>query len=47
VNQRSGDFRGAAHDDGVGVGEIRGELFGRPACTRIDGPAFRAQHIQR
>ena len=47
VDQRSGDFRGAAHDDGIGVGEIGDELFGRPACTGVDGPAFRAQHIQR
>jgi hypothetical protein len=42
VDERGGHFRGAAHDDRVGIGEVGGELFGRAACTGIDAPPFRA-----
>ena len=35
-DERGGDLRGAADDERVGVGEIGGELFGRPARPGID-----------
>ena len=41
-----GDLGGAADDDGVGVGDVGGKLFGRPARTGIDAPSFRAEHIE-
>ena len=31
----------------VGVGEIGGKLFGRPARSGIDVPAFGAQQVER
>jgi hypothetical protein len=47
VDERRGHFRGAADDDCLGVGDVRGELFGRPARTSIDIPSLRAKHIER
>ena len=46
-DQIGGHFRGAAHDDGVGVGEIGGQVGRRAAAARIDGPAFGAQEVER
>ncbi len=33
------DFRGAADEQGIGIGQIGGELVRRPARARIDGPS--------
>ena len=45
-NQIGGHFRGAAHDDRVGVGEIGGEFGGRPAAARVNVPAFGAEQVE-
>jgi hypothetical protein len=40
-----GDLRGAAHDEGVGLGEIACQLGGFPAGLGVDGPSGRAQSV--
>ena len=46
LDQGGRDLGRAADDDGVGVGEIGGELVGCPARSGIDLPAFGAQEVE-
>jgi len=47
VDDGRGNLGRAADDDGVGIRDVTGKLFGRPASTGIDVPAFRAQEVER
>src|SRR4029079_9858925 len=46
-DQRAGDLGGTANHDGIGVGEIGGELFRGAARAGVDGPPFRAEDVER